>query len=403
MWCLRVAYSGISLLFILSATLDIRAESGCIQGRVLDASGAPVPSTFVTAFSVNRKLSVQVGTDKDGSFLIQNEVVAGEEYDLLASDSSEDQSVDSSETTTRAAIRAIAAEEDRCPFVTLRQRARARLEVEAINLLTRAPISPVDVRFRFSAEKSWRGGTYDKGELLLPPDSHLEVQFGAAGFEDSEVLTILTPAAGKRDNLVVALRPVQTGCIAGTIVDQNGSPVPTARLQAISSGQSFESGGVTFSGAGGRFKFEGIRPGEYSIFIYAAEYPLPLIQPQDMVGHVTVASGIACADGSKRLGSRAAKLRLRVMDAATQELLKEAPVYLTGSIANGGWSLNAGAFREDPAEDDRVDLVPVPALTAITVQASSKGYANSQTLTIPPLQPQEVQEITIVLQPNPRQ
>jgi hypothetical protein len=402
MCCLRVAYSGISLLFILSATFDVRAESGCIQGRVLDASDAPVPSSFVTAFSITRKLSVQVETHRDGSFLIDTGVVAGEEYDLLASESSENWSVDSSEITTRVGVRAIAAEEDRCPFVTLRQRARARLEVKAINVLKGAPISHVDAHFRFSGEKSWRGGTDDTGELLLPPGSHLEIQVGAAGFEDSQVFVILTPEAGKENDFPVALRPAQSGCITGAIVDQNGSPVAAARIQASSGGQGFSSGGVTYSNANGQFKFEGMRPGEYYLFLDAAEYPPSLIQSQNNVGHVTVPSGISCADASKRLGPRAAKLHLRVIDATTQELLRGAQVHLTGNIANsGGWSLNAGADRNEAAADDRASLIPVPALTTFTVQASSKGYA-SQILTISPMQPQEVQEITIVLQPDPR-
>jgi hypothetical protein len=90
------------------------------------------------------------------------------------------------------------------------------------------------------------------------------------------------------------------------------------------------------------------------------------------------------------------------MDATTQELLKEAQVHVAGNIANGGgWSLNIGADCEEPADSDRAALIPVPALTTITVQASSKRYANSQSLTILPMQPQQVQEITIVLHPDP--
>jgi hypothetical protein len=399
---LRVTCSGISLLLILSATLDTRAESGCIQGRVLDTSGEPVPSIFVTASSLDGKFSVQVGTDFDGSFRIDTAVLAGEGYDLLARESSSfEQIVDSSEIPEGAAIRAIAGEEDRCPFVTLRQRAPARLEVKAVNLLTGAPIPVVDAHFRFSGEKSWRGATDEKGELLLSPDTHLEVQVGAAGYEDSQVSDILTPEAGNKDDLSIALRPEETGCITGTLVDQKGLPVPKARIQAADSmRQSFLSGGVTYSGADGRFEFEDMRPGKYLIFTYPAEYPMPLTQMED-VGHVTVASGIDCADASMRLGPRAAKLRVHVMDATTHELIKEAQVHMTGSLANGGWSQNVGADREEPADGDRAALIPVPALTTITVDASSKGYANSQTLTISPMQPQQVQDITILLQPNP--
>jgi hypothetical protein len=91
------------------------------------------------------------------------------------------------------------------------------------------------------------------------------------------------------------------------------------------------------------------------------------------------------------------------MDATARESLREAHVHLTGNIANGGgWSLNPWAGYQGPPEDDGAALIPVPALTTITVQAGSKGYANSKILTIAPLQPQEVREITIVLQPDPR-
>ena len=320
---LRVTHSAMFLLFILFASMDIKAESGCIQGRVLDTSGAPVPSIFVTASSLNRKLSVQLETDRDGNFLLDTGVVAGEIYDLLASESSEDQGIDSSEITTRAPIRATAAEEDRCPFVTLRQRPPARFEVKAINLLTGVPIPLVDAHFRFNAEKSWRGGTDDRGELLLPPNSHLEVQIGATGYEDSEVFAILTPEAGKDDDLSVALRPAQRGCITGRIVDQDGSSVPTVRIQAISYNQGFESGGVTYSDADGRFKFAGIRLGEYSIFAYAAEFPFPTTQPEDWAVHVTVPSDLDCADASIRLGLRAAKLRVRVMMQQLKSFLRK--------------------------------------------------------------------------------
>jgi hypothetical protein len=339
-----------------------------------------------------------VGTQKDGSFWINTGLVAGEEYDLLTTESSQGQSVDSSEIPPRAAIRAIAAEEDHCPSVTLRQRARARLEVKAINLTTRAPISPVDAHFRFTGETSWRGATDDKGELLVPPGSRLEVQVGAVGFEDSEVLTILTPETGKEADLPVALKPAPTGCITGTIVDQNGSPVPAARIQAGPSRKGFESGEVTYSNADGEFKFQDMRPGEYLLFIYAAEYPNPVVQPQNNVGPLNVPSGTGCADASKKLGPRAAKLQLHVIDATTQERIKEAPVHLNGKDDNGGvWSLNAWSDDGNGAA-----FTLVPAFTAFTVQAGVKGYAKSQILTMSPLQPEQVQEITIVLQRDPR-
>jgi hypothetical protein len=202
------------------------------------------------------------------------------------------------------------------------------------------------------------------------------------------------------DDLPVALRPAPIGCITGTIVDQNGSPVPAAKIQAGAGGKGFESGEVTYSNADGRFKFEDMRPGEYLLFIYAAEYPLPVVQPQDTVGPVTVPLGTGCADASKSLGPRAAKLKLHVIHAITQEPLKDARAHLNGNHANGGgWSLNAGS--DGPADNDGAILIEVPALTTFTIQAGGKGYADSQTLPLSPLQPQQVQEITIVLQRDP--
>jgi hypothetical protein len=67
----------------------------------------------------------------------------------------------------------------------LLQPARAHLRVKATDMFTGEPVKSIQARFRFDSEKSWRGGVDEHGKLLVPPDSSLEVQMGAAGHENS--------------------------------------------------------------------------------------------------------------------------------------------------------------------------------------------------------------------------
>jgi len=287
-------------------------------------------------------------------------------------------------------VRSTAMAGSKCPYVTLRQLPRARLRIRATNSLTAEPIKSADSQFRFSAERSWRGQTDGRGELLVPPNSELEVQIGTVGFENSEILKITSPQPGKVREVAVALRPLQTGCVTGTVVDQQGTPIAGARIQAGPGGENFDPGTWKSTDAKGHFRIDGVQPGNLPIYTYAEGYPLPTSQKDSSFTEVTVGSRSECAETNIKLGPKAAKLWVKVVDIVTQKPVKDAEVWAAGNFADGGtWSQKIAA-----------DPTPVPALTQFFVRASAEGYVKPQPMTILPMQPEQTQEITIALQPE---
>jgi hypothetical protein len=380
------AFVPLPLLLILLASQNLAADPGCIQGKVLDVAGAPVPSIHVIATSANRKMSVELQTDTDGFFML-DQALAGEEYNLLASDNPVNRNV-FSEIKSVGAVQAIAGTENQCPSLMLLQPARAHLRVKTTDMFTEEPVKSIQAHFRFESEKSWRGGVDEHGELLVPPDSSLEVQIGAAGYENSDVLKIASPQPGDTFDVALELRPVQTGCIVGTALDLEGIGVPGAGLQTSSRGENFNMGAATSTDSKGQFRISGVPPGNYAIFVTAAGYP-PSLAQSGMKTEVAVPAGANCADATIRLGPKAAKLRATVINGMTQEPIKSAKVWLTGDFeGQGGWSLTMSG-----------DLAPVPALTQIAVSAGAEGFVRSQPFTISPMQAGQTQEIMIELTP----
>lgn len=373
------------LLLLLLASMNVATDQACIQGKVLDPVGAPVSSVYVTASSLDNARTIQVGTDSDGEFEIDG-LEAGERYAVLASDKPLPGYVRPSSMGEGGAAPTTVVAESECPSLTLRLPARARLLVKATNLLTGEPIKSVHAQFRFDIESSWGGDVEEHGELLVPPDSSIEVQVGAAGYAISDALTITTPEPGQERKVEVALRPVQMGCIAGAVIDEQGSGVAKARIQASSETERFLPPSFTSTDANGRFRIDSVQPGPHIIFVDAMDYPLTLSG-----GHtrINVPPGVQCADAMIALGPKAAKLRVRVVDSVTQEPVKDAEVWLSGKYTNGGWGMRGIA-----------DPTPVPALSLITVHATAEGYVESQPVTVSPMEPEQTQEITIALQPK---
>jgi hypothetical protein len=380
----RSAFVPLPLLLILLASQNLAADPGCIQGKVLDSAGAPVPSIYVIATSANQKESVQLQTDTDGFFML-DQVLAGEEYEVLASDNPVVRNV-SSAIKSVGAVQAIAGTEKKCPSVMLLQPARARLRVKATDIFTQQPVKSIQAHFRFDSEKPWRGGVDEHGELLVPPDSSLEVQMGAAGYENSGVLQIASSQPGDTFDVAFELRPMQTGCIAGTALDSEGIGVSGTGIQTSSRGETFNVGASTTTDSKGQFRISGVQPGNYEIFVTAAGYP-PSLSQNGLMIEVAVPPGASCADATIRLGPKAAKLRVTVINGITQEPIKGAEVWLRGDFEKeGGWSLTVNG-----------DRAPVPALTQITVSAGAEGFVRSQPLIISPIQPSQTQEIMIKL------
>jgi hypothetical protein len=385
-----VVLSLVPLLFTMFAGSNAKAESECIQGQVVDSAGAAVPFVFVIAASLDHESSIQVETGEDGRFRI-NQGLADEQYDVLATDHSWNDSIGFSETGSVAATRVKAGAESRCPQLALLMPARARIRVHATDALTGEAIKSAHAHFRFDTDKSWREEIYDYGDLLMPPGSDVEVEVGASGFENSEAIHIATALPGKSTELAVELRQVQTGCITGTVLDLEGLGVPGAGIQTSSGDTNFHEGTRVFTDAKGLFSLGSVRPGKYTLSVTAADYP-PSLTQQGMMIEVTVPSELNCATATIRLGPKASKIAVKVIDGVTMETVSDAEVWASGDFTDlGGWSLKIGGVPG-----------PVPALTPLTIHAKADGYLDAEPLIFPPLKPEETKAITVTLQPERR-
>jgi hypothetical protein len=78
----RFALPLLPLFFALLPALNSSAESRCIQGKVVDPTGAAVPFAFVSATSLDRRTSTQVQVGRNGRFRIDQGLTDGQ-YDVL--------------------------------------------------------------------------------------------------------------------------------------------------------------------------------------------------------------------------------------------------------------------------------------------------------------------------------
>lgn len=145
--------------------------------------------------------------------------------------------------------------------------------------------------------------------------------------------------------------------------------------------------------ANGRFRVDGVQPGRSHVVVYASDYPLSFNPNDGIVTDVNVASGPDCTDATIRLGPKAAKLLVDVIDAATQKPIEDAK----------GW------LKADFADDNGSRMVaiavptPVRARTQFSLYVQADGYLQPAPVTVLPMQPEQTQEITVALRPDPLQ
>jgi hypothetical protein len=366
------------------------AQSGCIQGKVLDTKGEPIHSLSVVASNLGEgnRYEMEVQADSDGDFSMIG--LPEGAYQVFTSDESKTNfGRRSLMTLDRSAAQEVeVAAGDSCVTITLRKPPRARVLLRATNVLTGEKIDSVKGSFRLSKDGLWTGYAEDSA-MLVPPLTRLELQLGAQGYELAPVQEILPLQPGEVRELTVALRPVQLGCLAGRVVDQQGNSAPRHRIEL-----SMHSENLVFNpeskltNKSGKFKFEHLHPGAYSVFTQA-ELPFYVPGLGDF-STVVVPSGPGCTATTIRLGPKAAKLQFTVLDGVTHSPIGEANVTLSDSddAGRGSWSLRALA-----------NPMPVPALRRFELWAGAKGY-QTRAIEISPLQPEEVQKLTVYLQPE---
>lgn len=373
---------------LLFGSLSLGAQDGCIEGFVLDSVGAGI-DTRVIGMGVDHQGSFNVGSGADGHFRI--DIIPKGEYKLATSDEYHTESFEVTSLPEPADTTPATAVSGGCSSVTLRRPVRARLHLKVTDLLTAAPVLSARASFRFGPADPW-AGYFDEGELLVPPLSELEIHVGATGYENSSPVSMPALNPGEVRELRVSLRPIQTGCITGIVVDDQSNPVSKVRVQTQMRDREGDNLGshrsVVTTDAGGRFRFDKVQPGEYFLYPHPSILEYPSNVSAELVS-VDVASGTGCVDVSINLGPKAGKLQLKVLDATTLKAIK----YSAFASAQGPeWSSTWDLSRLP-------NPTPLPPFMQFEVSARVPGY-REQKVTVPPLQPGEIRAVTIELQPN---
>jgi len=185
--------------------------------------------------------------------------------------------------------------------------------------------------------------------------------------------------------------PAQTGCLIGSVVDNAGQPVEGIRIsigdnvwstaQISPAPQSDESG---------QFRIEGIPPGDYKANAFNDQLGYPGIWWP--LRDVSIAASSLCANINFKVGSRTAKLKLTVTDAATNKPIHDILLDVVPGEQRGHW------LAVEPLLS--YGLPPqVPSLTKLRIVVTAKGYSSS-VFTFPSLAPGETREIITKLSPK---
>jgi hypothetical protein len=148
-----------------------------------------------------------------------------------------------------------------------------------------------------------------------------------------------------------------------------------------------ESPGKT-TGKDGRFRFDSLQPGSYTVFAHAAALGYFLAQNDENSAHASVLPGPGCVDITVKLGVKAAQLKLTVLDAVTRQPIKD---YVATVEEEVGGGTSTFKVKQDP--------VMVPSLKRLSVSANAPGY-RPERLMLAPLQAEETRQLTIALLPS---
>jgi hypothetical protein len=379
-----------AICFFLLGTLSVAAQTACIEGKVLDTSGSPIPDIQIIGLGARRS-AFTTGTDSDGRFRIANlsagdyGIATGEEF---RADFNKIRFADVKDVRN-IPLATVTAFEGGCSFITLHRPQRAHIHLLAKDALTTQDVSAAKAAFRYNSETSWNRS--NDQDLIVPPLMEFQLQAGASGYEDSPIMTIPALQPGETHELPLSLRPLQRGCISGQVIDQLGVPASGVSVHPDLKGDLMDRRvRSTNTDKSGQFRFEGVHPGEYWISTDARKLGYFVIPGHENDVPITVEPSAGCKDITINLGPKGARIELKVIDSQTQQPLVGFETFVSGVFANGGtWSRIAGTTP-----------VLVPALKSLGIAVGKNGYQVSKKVAVGPLQPEETQQITIELYPS---
>lgn len=194
--------------------------------------------------------------------------------------------------------------------------------------------------------------------------------------------------------LLVLLFPLaaagQTGCLAGQVLDDSGSPLAQMHVTAYLANRPFSR--FTDTDENGRFLLADLPVGSYRIVTINQDLGYTFSNMSDFSEedlHVVVSDSAECTSTTMRRKPRAAKLRLNLTDSSTGKEIQK-PI--------ASFRLTDGFHGWDAVTQYQNDLM-VPPAKPLEVQVGAVGYGKADVIPIAPLQPGEVRVLSVQLQP----
>jgi hypothetical protein len=359
-------YLLICSLFLLS--LPSLAQTACIQGRVVDTNGAPIASVHITGTNSTKNVSFNTTVQADGSF--DADGLPSGTYVMTTKDDA---------PTSSAAQDTVMAVEKECSTLTLERPVRAKIHLVARNLLTGESIHDVTAAYQHSNQTEWIFSGTENNSALVPPHTDLQLRVGAPGYELSTI-DVAAVQPGEQTELPVSLRPKATGCICGKVLDDQRKPIADAKIQ-IQPEDNLYPTKRSVTNKNGEFHLARLQPGPYSILTEASPAEYSMVATNNNLAFLAIQPGAGCGEITINLGPKAAQLKITVIDAQTQQRLKD----FEGSVSGENWTIKLVA-----------NPLPVPAFATASVSVSAEGYRTVKT-EIPPLKAEEVREIKVEL------
>lgn len=236
--------------------------------------------------------------------------------------------------------------------------------------------------------------SYSPSDAVSSDDRAMKAELHASGHKD---LTVRLNVATKVDRPASAAAATTPGssCVAGTVVDEDKKPVGGINVEAwpAFSPNSYpkDSYPSTATDEHGKFKIENLEKGSYLLYTKnesAGYMPTRNSFYRNTTLPLTQIAG-KCTKVEVRVGPKAAKLRIHVVDAGTSTALPRFGVSFRDQ--SGVLVISNGSQDQE---------VMVPANTELTISAWSYQYPRSQPMTVTAPAPGASQDVTVQLSPR---
>lgn len=184
----------------------------------------------------------------------------------------------------------------------------------------------------------------------------------------------------------------QSGCVAGQVFDDSGSPLAKMHVTVASTNHPFYR--LTDTDENGRFLLADLPLGSYRIFTRNEDLGYTFSNNADFSGtseelHVVVPDSAECTQTTMRREPRAGKLRLKLTDLSTGREIQKPEASFRRIDGPHAW---------DAVTLYQNDLL-VPPSKPLEVQLGAIGYEKTDLTPVAPLQPGEVRVLSAQLRP----